>query len=90
MGTAVYVYLRPGLPLGRDELEDMIDDFLGERGEVTGGGAGPAGSNIDIDVRHEADVAAVVDGVLGILRDTNVPAGSRVARSDTGAERAVS
>ena len=89
MGRALYVYLRRGLPLGRDELEDLIEDFLGERGEVTGGGSGSEGSNIDLEVRHDDDVDAVVEGVLAILRNLDVRA-ARVVRPDTGGEWVIS
>ncbi|WP_326632624.1 hypothetical protein OIE67_46475 [Nonomuraea fuscirosea] len=38
------------------DLEDTIDDVLNEEGEVTGGGRGDTGGNIDVEIFDDANV----------------------------------
>ncbi len=76
----VFIYFPPNCGVERDELEDVIDSVLGDRGEVTGGGAGPQGSNLDVEIFE--DDPAMFDVVLAALRDAGAPAGTRVVSGD--------
>lgn len=40
---------------GRDALEDAVEEYLGRDAEVTGGGAGIRGWNVDIDAFREIE-----------------------------------
>ncbi len=55
---------------GRDEVEDPLDEALqtSELGEVTGGGGGELGSNVDIEIWDEANF----DVALNVIRRTLV------------------
>jgi hypothetical protein len=80
----LYLYFPPGLTLARDQLEDEIQTFLGERGEVTGNGSGAAGSNVDIAIADDADVDAIVHGLSELLRSLGLPPGTRLSRPKEG------
>lgn len=65
------------LPDGRQGLEDHLDDTLQNRGlgEVTGGGTGTLGSNIDIEVTDVDAAVPVIRRVLvleGVHPDTAI------------------
>ena len=60
----VFIYFPPDIDLEKDLVEDTLDEAIGERGEVTGGGIGEKGMNIDLDV--EDDVAP--DEILNVIR----------------------
>jgi len=76
----VFLYFHERLSCGLDEIEDRVSDALGERGEVTGSGAGVSGSNIDVEITDD-DVAE--DEARKIIREAvaelNLPASSVVA-----------
>ena len=73
----VFIYASPGFGRPRDEIEDAIAKFLGYKGEVTGGGSGEDGSNIDIEVfeveNRAPDRAWIVEGLRGILKECQSP-----------------
>ena len=56
---------------GRDEIEDPLDEALADSslGEVTGGGSGIEGSNIDVEV---SDLSRGLGLVKRVLRELNV------------------
>jgi hypothetical protein len=74
----ILIYLPPGLRRDRDEIEDAIEDALGEDGEVTGGGAGDRGSNIDVVVHDRQRVALVVPRLRSALRRLGAPAATKL------------
>lgn len=58
----VFIYGVPDLGAPRDEIEDRIEEFLQGRGEVTGGGAGASGVNLDIEISETVlDVSLLSD-----------------------------
>ncbi len=67
----LFIYFPISFQEARDELEDSIQDFLGDRGEVTGGGAGVSGSNIDLEIFEEEQ--AVLNGIRKLLRSLGAP-----------------
>ena len=72
----VFIYFPPSSGVERDALEDALDDLLGDRGEVTGGGSGVTGSNLDVEI-HEDD-PGIVDEIVAALVAEGVPAGTSV------------
>ena len=64
----VFIYFPDRLPYGRDELEDALNEALDGLGEVSGGGSGETGSNIDIEIFDEeltkSQIAALVRDAL--------------------------
>ena len=68
----VLIYAKPGFSLPRDQLEDLIEAFLGGKGEVTGGGAGRDGANIDVEVFDGRGLSAevVAEGLRRILKQS--------------------
>ena len=78
--TSVYIYFEPSSLAtagfeGRDELEYPVDEALQEYGlgEVTGGGSGVNGTNIDIEVTDEARLGEAITLIRRILSDLNAP-----------------
>ena len=49
----VYLNCSTALDEPRGNLEDDLDDFLGDAGEVTGGGGGERGWNIDFEITNQ-------------------------------------
>jgi hypothetical protein len=67
---------------GRDEIEDPLDEALMEAGlgEVTGGGGGERGSNIDIEIEDERNFDQALTLIRQVLRDLKVPASAYIQR----------
>ncbi len=68
----IFIYFYSQLEIPRDKIEEAIDDCLGGRGEVTGGGSGNTGSNIDIEIYNDDDTEAVEE-VKMVLKSMKVP-----------------
>ncbi len=79
----VFIYSATATGVGRDEIEEALEAALEGVGEVTGGGAGTGGWNIDLEVsdcQEPEEVLAVVRIVLrrfGITEGMVQIAGSR-------------
>lgn len=73
----IFVYFGVGLDVPRDEIEEAIDEVLASRGEVTGGGSGNSGTNIDIEIFDNNDIAAVQD-VKNALRNLDLPSDTTI------------
>jgi hypothetical protein len=56
---SIFLYWSGVADLNRDEVEDIIQEALGDDGEVTGGGAGMNRVNIDVEI-YDADRSALV------------------------------
>ncbi len=70
----IFIYASPGFGRPRDEIEDAIENFLGPNGEVTGGGAGTSGANIDIEIHEDSEVSeSTIEELRRILAEFNVP-----------------
>jgi hypothetical protein len=69
----VFLYSSKALKTGRDELEDDINEFLSNKGYVTGAGAGIDGWNLDIEIIDDDDSEAVLDDLKGFLKNWPVP-----------------
>ena len=73
MPASIYIYSNLSLGRSRSELEDDIDEVLAGIVEVTGGGAGKSGWNIDLKVVTQSNVNEAVDNVVAYLRNWGVP-----------------
>jgi hypothetical protein len=61
----VFIYFPPDIDVEKDVIEDALDDAIGDLGEVTGGGIGESGMNIDLDVEDEV----APEEIVGLIRD---------------------
>ncbi|MCP2728228.1 hypothetical protein [Limnofasciculus baicalensis] len=68
----IFIYFYSRLNIGRSAIEDDLDEILGDKGEVTGGGSGISGSNIDIDI-YEGSATDFLEPIRSILKEFNVP-----------------
>ena len=88
MATTVFIYSYQRLSEPRIDLEDDLEDFLSGAGEVTGGGGGSAGWNIDLELelRDAADVEHWAERLAGFLRDRGMPKDTFLEISTEGSE----
>jgi hypothetical protein len=71
MQVFIYYYTQLGRPRG--EIEAELDTLLDGRGEVTGGGGGISGGNIDVEIDCD-DPSQVVEELRQLLRKLSLPA----------------
>jgi hypothetical protein len=75
----VFVYFYEPLPCALDEIEDALDQALGDDGKVTGCGAGEKGSNIDLFTNDKhLSIPSVVDLIQKVLTPLGLPETSRI------------
>ncbi|MFI6497915.1 hypothetical protein [Nonomuraea typhae] len=51
------------------DIEDLIEGVLGEQGEVTGGGEGDTGGNIDIEIFEDGDADRLMSEIVQAISD---------------------
>lgn len=68
----VYIYFPSPLGTTRDVIEEALDEALEGVGEVSGGGSGAVGSNVDIEI-FEGDPRDYLDRLREVLRHSEVP-----------------
>ncbi len=77
MTASILIYSKATSPRleqeGRAGLEDDIDELLGSAGEVTGGGSGTAGWNIDLELGDGEKIEVWTERIIRFLRDWGVP-----------------
>jgi hypothetical protein len=73
MATTVYVYSTRPLPEPRGGLEDDLEEWLAGAGEVSGGGGGAAGWNIDLELFDDLAADQWIDRLAAFLREWGVP-----------------
>ncbi|MEV0807807.1 hypothetical protein [Micromonospora sp. NPDC050200] len=76
------VYLPPGLPVDRDEIEEEFEELDGF--EVVGAGVGEEGANIDLEIDPSVPREAALREVVRILDNLGVADRTRLRLSDTG------
>ena len=75
----LFIYVTGRLPCALDELEDALDQALGDLGEVSGSGTGQSGSNIDIWIKNDKeDVQKIITIIKTTLRPFGLPASSKI------------
>lgn len=74
----VYIFIPPPLPVPRDEIEQAIEEALDDDGEVTGGGSGESGANIDVELFDDEHARGQLETIRDVLRRFGVPRGSYV------------
>jgi hypothetical protein len=68
----VFVYFPPDLEIEREDIEEAIEAAFGEVAQVTGGGSGQKGSNVDLLVDDKVPVEKVLDLVRSSLTSVGV------------------
>jgi hypothetical protein len=76
------VYFNSRLSTPRDEIEDLIEQRLGGKGEVTGGGTGLGGSNIDIEVEDDVGAEEALRLVRAVLQEINTAKDTEITIED--------
>lgn len=79
----IFIYFQPNSELALDEVEDEIEEALGDDGEVTGTGTGETGSNIDVEILGDGDEAKYLELIRTALRRLNAPE-STVIQTESG------
>ena len=79
MSMFVAIYFNSRLSTPRDEIEDLLEDALGDQGEVTGGGTGLGGSNIDLEITSEMSVRDVLELIRAVLGRLKTPSDTEIA-----------
>ena len=75
----VFIYATPGFGHPKDQIEDALDDMLGALGEVTGGGSGESGVNIDIEIYDDQITSdEVLTKIRALLQSFDVPQNIRI------------
>jgi hypothetical protein len=73
MPAAIYFYSRLPLREARGGLEDDLEEALLGVVEVTGGGGGQSGWNIDLEVCDEVSVEEASENLSAFLQNWGVP-----------------
>jgi hypothetical protein len=69
VGADIYIYCPSGEEgAARGDLEYDLENFLGSAGEITGGGAGTKGYNIDIALADGEDLEQWISRLKGFLQ----------------------
>jgi len=65
----IFIYFELEEDVDIDDLEEEIDEILGDEGEVTGRGMGISGGNIDVELFDET----ILEDFLKALRKLEFP-----------------
>ena len=77
MGADIYIYCPSGAPgAARGDLEYDVEEFIGDAGEVTGGGSGVQGFNIDLQLNDDQDLEHWVIRLRDFLRQQGARRGT--------------
>lgn len=68
----LFIYYFSPLGVSRGDIEAELESLLGSRGEVTGGGGGLTGGNIDLEFESD-DPDKVVEEIRQLLRSLSLP-----------------
>lgn len=71
----VYIYYPSPLGVPRGDITAELEELLQGRGEVTGGGGGKTGGNIDLEIQSD-DPEPVLEEVIQLLRKLDLPKGT--------------
>ncbi|WP_395738124.1 hypothetical protein [Prosthecobacter sp.] len=73
METEVFINSRSQLDRSRWDLEEDIEAFFGGKVEITGGGSGTMGWNIDLLIHHDGALESQIDALRNFLSNWGVP-----------------
>jgi hypothetical protein len=73
MSVTVYIYSYSPLESSRYALEDSIEEDFEGAVELSGGGSGSTGWNIDLEILDDSTSPAMIDSLLVYLRNRKVP-----------------
>lgn len=76
------IYFNSRLSTPRDEIEDLIEQSLSGKGEVTGGGTGLGGSNIDIEFEDDLGIDEALRRIRAVLSGINVAKDTEITIED--------
>ncbi|MGI5289110.1 hypothetical protein ACQEVF_38005 [Nonomuraea polychroma] len=65
----VFIYWLGDAWTSRADIEDAIEEVLGDQGEVTGTGAGDTGGNVDIEIFDDADTERLMSEIVQAISD---------------------
>ena len=68
----IFIHFPKNSKVSRDLIEEEIDLFLDDKGEVVGGGTGENGSNIDVEI-FEGEPHDYLEDLSRILKRTGAP-----------------
>jgi hypothetical protein len=88
----VYIsFQSPLRSLSRWEIEEDLEDLIGSRGDISGGGEALDGSAANIDLylhtENKRDTAKIVTEIVDLLRELAVPAGTTLHILQENAEQ---
>jgi len=69
----IFIYFTSKASIVLDEIEDAIQEALGDKGEVTGSGLGKAGANIDVEIYEDEDGEEAANSIIECLKNMKVP-----------------
>ncbi|MET7370268.1 hypothetical protein ABZS61_31225 [Streptomyces sp. NPDC005566] len=61
-----------GLPIDRDEVEEVVEAAFELDGEVTGAGSGRGRCHLDLEIAEDSDPAAALDRLRAVLSELGV------------------
>src|SRR5262245_44956726 len=77
MGVDIYIYCPIGQPgAARGELGFDLEELLGAAGEITGGGSGVQGFNIDLELNDDEDLEQWITRLRDFLRQQGARPGT--------------
>ncbi|MFC1438201.1 hypothetical protein ABUW04_08020 [Streptacidiphilus sp. N1-10] len=78
----VEIWFDGPMSVDRDDVEDALNSALQGIGEVTGGGTGETGSNLDVEVDGEFPKDLVVGKIFAVINELEVGDSARVRPGD--------
>lgn len=69
----IFIYFSVNDDIERDLIEERLDEMLEGKGCVTGGGAGIAGANIDIELEDDNGNEETINAIETELIGLNMP-----------------
>lgn len=73
MSIYIHIYSNKALGEPRTDLEDELEDLLGDAGECTGGGQGNSGWNIDLEIFEKDHIEKWTICIKDFLKERSVP-----------------
>lgn len=78
----VEIWFDGPMSVDRDDVEDALNSALQGIGEVTGGGTGESGSNLDVEVDEQFPRDLVMGRIFAVISDLEVGDSARVRPGD--------